>query len=50
MTISITRRAALSALGWLGASGLAAMLGPGPRPALAQGNLANLGRRGVTRR
>lgn len=43
MTISITRRAALCALGWLGASGLAAMLAPGPRLALAQGNLASLG-------
>ena len=43
MTISITRRAALRALGWLGASGFAAMLAPGPRLALAQGNLASLG-------
>ena len=43
MTISISRRAVLRALGWLGASGLAPMLGPGLRPALAQGNLASLG-------
>ena len=40
MSRSITRRAALRALGWLGLSGLAAV---GPRPALAQGNLASLG-------
>jgi predicted secreted protein len=43
MKRSITRRAALRALGWLGASGFAAMLAPGPRLALAQGNLASLG-------
>ena len=43
MTTSITRRAALRALGWLGATGLAATVAPGPRPARAQGNLASLG-------
>ena len=40
MTTSITRRAALRALGWLGASGLAALVGPAPRPALAQSALS----------
>ena len=43
MPASITRRAALRALAWLGASGVAAALGMAPRLALAQGNLANLG-------
>lgn len=43
MATRITRRALLRALGWLGASGLAAPLLGGPGPARAQGNLANLG-------
>lgn len=38
----ITRRALLRALGLLGLSGLAAALVGAPRPALAQGSLANL--------
>ena len=43
MPASLTRRALLRALAWLGASGAAAALGTAPRPARAQGNLANLG-------
>ncbi len=43
MKRSVTRRALLAALGGLGMSGLAARLPGGPRPASAQGNLANLG-------